>query len=506
MAPKPAPKPKGKTPALKQKPSQSISANWAKSTVTTEKLEELAESGVLPPQSEISWRASEEESRPLPDSEADRETIQPLLHKLAALAAHGLCGLNLIKTWISRRIQPNSIRPKLLCEYSGHLTESLRYSEKSYPAADVNKAMKNFLAEKVEVIKSISGLGPFTRSNPAPPESDKFWAIITPPPSENSEEEEPSDNDDSQSEESEAEPDAELGKKRKAKGVTFKTDEILAKTNKLLEVEVKLRKELEANLKDLSKRHNNQKKKLHAAEELVKQFSTFICETFNSIIGPTEVAEVKDDHHRLRMLKTVIRQFMAGTKWTLEAVKLSGYYTGVTHMLEAYSTVPAWVEAWKRSACRVGVVRALALVKAYYPKTEPAMLVNGFPEFKTDGSKFTGKDLKAINTQIRHSASLITETLDVNRFTTAYDAEDKPIPFENPAPFDILTRFKAEVAKKKAATTSGSAPTLSTPVVPPPSRATSTGNPDTGKGKATGEDNEDPASKTTYGDTAEAAE
>lgn len=297
-------------------------------------------------------------------------------------------------------------------------------------------------------------------------------------------------------------------------------------------MEVKLRKELEANLKDLSKRYNNQKKKLHAAEELVKQFSTFICETFNSIIGetnfptvcfllpgflysttlltrislsyfsfhitgPTEVAEVKDDHHRLRMLKTVIRQFMAGTKWTLESVKLSGDYTGVTHMLEAYSTVPAWVEAWKRSACRVGVVRALALVKAYYPKTEPAMLVNGFPEFKTDGSKFTGKDLKAINAQIRHSASLIAETLDVNRFTTAYDAEDKPIPFEDPAPFDILTRFKAEVAKKKAATASGSAPTSSTPVVPPPSRATSTGNPDTDKGKATEEDNEDPASKTT---------
>lgn len=315
MAPKPAPKSKGKTPALKQKPSQSISANWAKSTVTTEKLEELAESGVLPPQSEISWRAPEEESRPSPDSgevvvflehvirgfrppghpffrevlhhyklrvsdigpnsilnichyivvcesylciapnlalflelfqckpcrestdgpllvcggvaiqrrkkslmptlnlhthvkhwqktffyckdtsrpgekplpgfstdtlslsdnlsafasEADRETIQPLLHKLAALAAHGLCGLNLIKTWISCRIQPNSIRPKLLCEYSGHLTDSLRYSEKSYPAADVNKAIKNFLAEKVEVIRSISGLSPFTRSNPAPP-------------------------------------------------------------------------------------------------------------------------------------------------------------------------------------------------------------------------------------------------------------------------------------------------------------------------------------------------
>ena len=62
------------------------------------------------------------------------------------------------------------------------------------------------------------------------------------------------------------------------------------------------------------------------------------------------------------------------------------------------------------------------------------MLVNRFPEFKTDGSKFTGKDLKAINAQIRHSSSLIVGTLDVNKFTTAYDAEDKPVPFEDPCP------------------------------------------------------------------------
>ena len=222
--------------------------------------------------------------------------------------------------------------------------------------------------------------------------------------------------------------------------------------------------------------------------------------------GPTEVAGVKDDLHRLRMLRTVIRQFQAGTKWTLEAVKLSGDYTGVTHMLEAYSTVPAWIEAWKRSACRVGVVRALALVKAYYPKIEPTMLVNGFPEFKTDGSKFTGKDLKAINTQIRHSASLIAETLDVNKFTAPYDSEDKPVPFEDPAPFDLLTRLKAEVAKKKAAAESGSAPASSTPIVPPPARAASGSNPDIEKEKAAEEDVEDPATRTTREDSAEAAE
>ena len=134
------------------------------------------------------------------------------------------------------------------------------------------------------------------------------------------------------------------------------------------------------------------------------------------------------------------------------------------------------------------------------------MLVNGFPEFKTDGSKFTGKDLKAINTQIRHSASLIVGTLDVNKFTAAYDPEDKPVPFADPVPFDILTRFKAEIAKKKAAAKSGSAPTSSTPVVPPPSRAPSGGNPDAEEEKAAEEDVEDPATRTARDGSAEAAE
>ena len=66
------------------------------------------------------------------------------------------------------------------------------------------------------------------------------------------------------------------------------TDEIIAKTNQLLEAEVKLCEELEANLKDLNKSYNKQKKRLHAAEELVKQFSTLINETFNSFIGETK--------------------------------------------------------------------------------------------------------------------------------------------------------------------------------------------------------------------------
>ena len=55
---------------------------------------------------------------------------------------------------------------------------------------------------------------------------------------------------------------------------------------------MKLREELEANLKDLNKSYNKQKKSLHAAEELVKQFSTFIGETFNSFIGETKFPTV----------------------------------------------------------------------------------------------------------------------------------------------------------------------------------------------------------------------
>ena len=48
----------------KTKPRSGITANWAKSMATQSKLEELAESGVLPLQSEIEWRGTEEETRP----------------------------------------------------------------------------------------------------------------------------------------------------------------------------------------------------------------------------------------------------------------------------------------------------------------------------------------------------------------------------------------------------------------------------------------------------------
>jgi hypothetical protein len=103
-------------------------------------------------------------------SDTEREALQPLLKKISVLVKHGLRGTDLIKTWMGWRIQPNSIRKKLLCDYSGHLTDSLRYSEKSYPNTALNKAIKAFLAEKVETIKD-NGLLPFSKNNPAPPVS-----------------------------------------------------------------------------------------------------------------------------------------------------------------------------------------------------------------------------------------------------------------------------------------------------------------------------------------------
>ena len=55
------------------------------------------------------------------------------------------------------------------------------------------------------------------------------------------------------------------------------------------------------------------------------------------------------------------------------------------------STMPQWIELVKRSACRAGAMRTLALVKAYHPNVDPAPLVKGFPQFNVDGSQFDKK-------------------------------------------------------------------------------------------------------------------
>ena len=75
------------------------------------------------------------------------------------------------------------------------------------------------------------------------------------------------------------------------------------------------------------------------------------------------------------------------------------------------STKPAWLERWKRSACRAGLMRGLALDKAYHPNIDPAPLMKGFPEFNTDGTPFDKRCYSRVMKQTRHAATEIAKTL-----------------------------------------------------------------------------------------------
>lgn len=58
-----------KTTGKTKPPAQKLTleANWSKSLVTLDQLNEMMEEGILPPQSEIKWRVPGKETRPKPE-------------------------------------------------------------------------------------------------------------------------------------------------------------------------------------------------------------------------------------------------------------------------------------------------------------------------------------------------------------------------------------------------------------------------------------------------------
>ena len=96
-----------------------------------------------------------------------RVKLAPLLHKINVLTAHGLKGTDLIKTWMKWRVQPLSMRHKLLCEYSGSRMDPIRFSEEDIPTKTLIKIIKTQLGETIAEIGE-DGLKPFCRTNPAP--------------------------------------------------------------------------------------------------------------------------------------------------------------------------------------------------------------------------------------------------------------------------------------------------------------------------------------------------
>lgn len=70
-------------------------------------------------------------------------------------------------------------------------------------------------------------------------------------------------------------------------------------------------------------------------------------------------------------------------------------------MLWELSIVLEWIKELKLSACRKGIMRALALAKAYHPEMNPALLAGGFPQFNVDNTPFGKPDYARVVKETR---------------------------------------------------------------------------------------------------------
>lgn len=101
--------------------------------------------------------------RPTP---AEQAVLKPLMDKISALAANGLEGADLIRCWLSWKIQPLSRRSKLMHEYSG-LQDPQRISATDISLSSVINQM-SIIVNLPNNYTGEFGLAPFTSTNPPP--------------------------------------------------------------------------------------------------------------------------------------------------------------------------------------------------------------------------------------------------------------------------------------------------------------------------------------------------
>ena len=113
----------------------------------------------------------------------------------------------------------------------------------------------------------------------------------------------------------------------------------------------------------------------------------------------------------------------------------------------------------------------LALAKAYHPSFDPAPLVKGFPQYNSDGSQFDKKSYARTVKQTRYVATQIANSLKLNTLQYGYNAANEEVIDDEPQRIDLLKSYKDSIAADKSAPCASTAPSSSTPTVPPPSRA-----------------------------------
>lgn len=125
----------------------------------------------------------------------------------------------------------------------------------------------------------------------------------------------------------------------------------------------------------------------------------------------------------------------------------------IMEMINDLSTVPEWIGELKKSACRQGVMSALALAKAYHPEMNPALLAGGFPELNTDDTEFTESDYLRCVRETRPAATKIANDLDLNKFQVGYNEGGKRMSMPDPQPVELLPPRKQTFASEVSTST-----------------------------------------------------
>lgn len=166
-------------------------------------------------------------------------------------------------------------------------------------------------------------------------------------------------------------------------------------------------------------------------------------ETGRKYAGNVEVPLVK-----LQAMYKFLEQLYVGGVNCLKAVKnVPGPPLKIIDMLNELSTVPEWIKELKMSACRRGVMSALALTKAYHPEMNPALLVGGFPEFNSDNSPFTEVDFRRVIKETRPAGTTIAHGLDLSGFQATYDEKNRRMDMPQPKPFELIPPHKQQTAE-----------------------------------------------------------
>ena len=169
---------------------------------------------------------------------------------------------------------------------------------------------------------------------------------------------------------------------------------------------------------------------------------------------------------------TPVRQLYFGSCEVIKAARnWENPPSTYTEVLGHLSTMPGWIQLLKKSACRAGAMRSLALAKAYYPNLDPAPLASGFPEYNFDGTPFDRKAYGRVMKQTRYVATQIANTLKLNTVQYGYNEANKEIMDNEPQRIDLLQSYKKSLATDHTAPNSSAIPSSSTPTVPAPSRA-----------------------------------